>query len=50
MEPLGDVDHVESLFFPLGDSVCVGASRFTVCTRHTIGSEIILDSLDGTNR
>ena len=22
---LGDVGHVESLFFPFGDSVCVGA-------------------------
>jgi hypothetical protein len=25
MELLGDVDHVESLFFPFGDSVSVGA-------------------------
>jgi hypothetical protein len=25
MELLGDVDHVESLFFPFGDSVSVSA-------------------------
>jgi hypothetical protein len=25
MEPIGDVGHVESLFFPFGDSVGVGA-------------------------
>jgi hypothetical protein len=44
MELLGDVGHVESRFGPFGDNVngCV------VCTKHTIGLEIILDAPDGT--
>jgi hypothetical protein len=38
------------------DSVCLKIvliltqDRSTVCTEHTIGSEIILDALDGTPR
>ena len=48
MELLGDVGHVQSLFFPFGDSVSVGASMCMVCARHTIGSEIVLDAPDGT--
>ena len=39
MELLGDVGHVESHFFPFGDSVSVGAKRFMVYARRTIGSE-----------
>ena len=96
MELLGDVGHVESQFFPFGDSVSVGArwvhclrqtyhrlrhhfgcnrsyhkltglkwkvvsvlsdivlimmqDRSTVCIEHTIGAEIVLDTLDGTPR
>jgi hypothetical protein len=50
MELLDDVGHVESHFGPLGDSVSVGQDRCTVCAKHTIGSEIILDAPDGTHR
>ena len=31
MELIGDVGHVESHFFPFGDSVSVSAKRFMVC-------------------
>ena len=48
MELLGDVGHVESHFFPFEDSVSVGADRSTICAKHTIGSEIILDAPNGT--
>jgi hypothetical protein len=44
MELLGDMGLVESRFGPFGDSVSVGQDRFTVCAKHTIGSEIILDA------
>ena len=47
MELLGDVGHVESHFFPFGDSVSVGV---TFCAKRTIGSEIALDAPDGTPR
>ena len=50
MELLGHVGHVESRFGLLGDNVAVGASWYTVCAKHTIGSEIILDAPDGTPR
>ena len=50
MELLGDEGHVESPFFPFGDSVCVGARLSMVCAICTIGSEIVLDALDGTTR
>ena len=49
MELLGDVGHLESLFFPFGDSVSV-QDGCMVCARRTIGSEIILDAPDGTTR
>jgi hypothetical protein len=48
MELLGDMGKVESRFGPFGDSVGVYQDRFTVCTKHTIGLEIILDAPDGT--
>ena len=51
MHLLGDVGHVESRFSPFGDSVsveCKIGARFHV--RRTIGSEIILDTPDGTPR
>ena len=50
IELLGDVGHVESRFFPFGDSVSVGEDRCMVCARRTIGSEIILGAPDGTTR
>ena len=50
MELLGDVGHVESHFGPFGESVSVGASRCTVCAKHTMGLEIVLDAPDGTLR
>jgi hypothetical protein len=50
VEVLGDVGHVESLFFPFGDSVVSVQDRCKVCARRTIGSEIILDAPDGTTR
>ena len=50
MELLGDVGPVESRFDPFGDSVILIINRCTVCTEHTIGSEIILDTPDGTSR
>ena len=50
MELLGDVGHVESLFFLFGGRVSVGVRKCMVCTRRTIGSEIVLDALDGTTR
>jgi hypothetical protein len=45
---LGDVGHVESCFNLFGDSVSVDARQCMVCTKHTIGSEILLDAPDGT--
>ena len=50
MELLGDVGHVESRFVLFGDSVSVVQDRCMVCTKHTIGSEIILDAPSGTPR
>jgi hypothetical protein len=38
--------HVESHFSPFGDSVVSVQDRYTVCTKHTIASEIILDTPD----
>jgi hypothetical protein len=47
---LGDVGNLESHFDLFGDSVSVGA-RYVHDFRHsTIGSEIILDTPDGTPR
>jgi hypothetical protein len=50
MELLGDMGQVESHFSPFGDKVGVCQDMFTVCTKHTIGSEIIFDAPDGTVR
>jgi hypothetical protein len=50
MELLGDMGQVKSLFGPFGDSVSVSQDRFTVCAKHTIGPDIILDAPDGTPR
>ena len=50
MELLDDVGHVESHFFLFGDIVTVVQDRCMVCAKRTIGSEIILDTSDGTPR
>jgi hypothetical protein len=50
MELVSYVGLVESHFSPFGDSVCVSARLVNGCTEHTIGIEIVLDTLDGTLR
>jgi hypothetical protein len=50
MELLGDLGQVESRFGPFGDSFSVSQHRLMVCTKHFIGSEIILEVLNGTAR
>jgi hypothetical protein len=50
MDLLGDVRHVESRFSRFRDVVVSVQERCTVCAKHTIGSEIVLDTLDGTPR
>jgi hypothetical protein len=48
MELLGDVGHVESYFFLLETVFVSVQDRCMVCARCTMGSEIILDTPDGT--
>jgi hypothetical protein len=56
VELLGDVGHGESRFGPFGDGASVRLEivlvsvqdRCMVCTKHTIGSGIVLDAPDGT--
>ena len=48
MELLGDVGRVECHLFLVGDCVSVGGRYNMVCGRRTIGSEIVLDTPDGT--
>ena len=63
MELVGDVGHVESCFFPFGDSVSgkwklvlvlseigliLTEDRCMVCVERTIGTQIILDTPDGS--
>jgi hypothetical protein len=50
MELLGDVGHLESCFGRLETVLVSVRDRCTVCTKYTIGSEIILDAIDGTPR
>jgi hypothetical protein len=47
---LGDEAQQEARFGLVGDDVSVGADRCTVCSKRTIGSEIILDAPNGTPR
>jgi hypothetical protein len=42
--------HVESRFGPLETVLLSVQDRCMVCTKRTIGSEIILDAFDGTPR
>jgi hypothetical protein len=48
MEPLHDVGHVQSRFVYLETLFVLVQNRCTVCAKHTIGLEIILDAPDGT--
>ena len=48
MELLGHVGHVESRSVYLEMVLVLVQDRCTVCTKRTIGSEIILDAPDGT--
>jgi hypothetical protein len=46
MELLIDVHHVETRLF--GDNISFGARQVHSSAKHTIGSEIILDTPDGS--
>ena len=47
---LGDVGHVESRSVLLEMVLLSVQDQCTVCAKRTIGSEIVLDALDGTPR
>ena len=47
---LGDEAQVGAHFGPFGDSANLDGHRCMVCAKRTIGSEIILDTPDGTPR
>jgi len=49
-ELLGDVGHVDLILVRLETTLMSVHDGCTVCFKHTIGSEIILDALDGTAR
>jgi hypothetical protein len=46
---LSDEAQIDAHFGLYGDSANIDARRCTVCTECTIGSEIILDTVDGTS-
>jgi hypothetical protein len=50
MERLNDVRHVESGFGLLEIVLVLVQDTCLICTKHTIGSEIILDAPLGTPR
>ena len=50
MELLGDVGHVQSRSVCLDMVLVLVQYRCTVCVERTIGSEISLDTADGTPR
>ena len=50
MVPLGDEVQVEARFGLLDIVLILTQDRCTVCVKRTIGSEIVLDALDGTTR
>ena len=50
MELLGDVGHMESPSVCLEMALVLTSDRCTVCAKHTIGSDIILDAPDGIPR
>ena len=47
---LGDEAQLKAHFGPFGDSGNIDANWVHGCAEHTIGSEIILDALDGSPR
>ena len=47
---LGDEAEVEAHFDPFADSANLDADRCMVCGERTLGSEIILDTPNGTPR
>ena len=50
MVPLGDEAQVEACFGLSEMVLILMQDRCTVCAKHTIGSEIVLDAPDGTPR
>ena len=50
MVPLGDEAQVKARFGLLDIVLILTQDRCTVCVECTIGSEIVLDTLDGTLR
>ena len=50
MVPLGDVAQVEARFGLSDIELMLTQDRCKVCVEHTVRSEIILDSPDGTPR
>ena len=50
MELLGDVGHVESRSVCLEMVIVLVQQRCMVCTKPTIGLDILLDAPDGTPR
>ena len=50
MELLGDVGHVESRSVCLEMVLVLMQDRWMVCTKHTIGLDIVLDAHYGTPR
>ena len=50
MELLGDVGHVESRSVCLEMVLVLVQDRCTVCTKRSIGTDIVLDAPDGSPR
>jgi hypothetical protein len=50
MELLRDVGDVESHFFHLETTLVSVQVRCMICARRTVGSKIVLVTLDGTTR
>ena len=50
MELRGDVGHVECRLVRLEMVLVLVQDRSTVCAKHIIGSDIVLDAPDGTPR
>ena len=50
MELLGDVGHVESRSVRLEMVLVLVQDKCTVCAKRTVGSDIVLDTPDGTPR
>ena len=50
IELLGDAGHIKSHFGPFGDGIVSVQDRCTVCAKHNIGAEIVLDTPDSNPR